>query len=305
MAGKVISLVNFKGGVGKTTLTVNLASCLAKEHDKKVLTLDLDPQSNSSIWLMGPAKWSLLNSGGDLIGTSAAMFSGKVIEDTFINPFTDPTGNFLPQFCLCPANLGMLDLQAKIWLFCNKRKLEGTYNAGDEYFLFAKAARLLRERFDFVLVDCPPNLDLGTCNALCHSDHIVIPCIPDTLSTSGLKLMIEKMEKLVAPLLSSQRLKIAPSIIGVAITKFKGATNEHQSGLETIENIIEEFRSPQYRLVDEKTVVFRDQPMGEYIVHSEAVQESLPLCFYAPASKAYGQVKALTQAVLSAVEDKK
>jgi chromosome partitioning protein len=56
MPGKIISLVNFKGGVGKTTLTVNLAACLAKERDKKVLIVDLDPQSNSSIWLLGPAR---------------------------------------------------------------------------------------------------------------------------------------------------------------------------------------------------------------------------------------------------------
>ena len=74
MPGKIISLVNFKGGVGKTTLTVNLAACLAKEHDKKVLIVDLDPQSNSSIWLMGPALWSELNSEDLFKKTTAAMF---------------------------------------------------------------------------------------------------------------------------------------------------------------------------------------------------------------------------------------
>jgi len=304
MPGKTISLVNFKGGVGKTTLTVNLAACLAKEHDKKVLIVDLDPQSNSSIWLLGPARWSLLNSEENFMKTSAAMFYGRVEHERFITPFGDATGSFLPDFYLSPASLYMLRLESAILRDCHKRKLDGVYREGDDFLYFAKAARLLRERFDFVLIDCPPNLYLGTCNALCHSDYILVPCIPDTLSTSGLKLMIHEMERTTIPLVNGKRLTRTPIIMGIAITKFRAVTIEHQSGLEIIERIVAEFSNGNSLLIDDQTLVFRDQPIKEYVAHAEAVQDSLPICFYAPGSQAYNDVKAFTQAFLTALEDR-
>jgi len=299
MPGKIVSLVNFKGGVGKTTLTVNLAACLAKEHDKKVLIVDLDPQSNSSIWLLGPALWSTMNKEGNFHQTSEAMFVGRITEDMFRTPFREPTGNFLPEFYLCPSTLNMLDLEEKILLFRSKRLLEQKYQRGDEYVLLGKAAQLLREKFDFVLIDCPPNLYLATCNAFCQSDYILIPCIPDELSTSGLKQMIERMEKTIHPLLG--RLKQVPRIMGVAITKLKGV-NEHQLGLSIIESVLADFRNADYHLVDESSVVFSEQPIREYIVFAEAVSGGLPLCLYAPRTQAYNDVKAFTQAFLAAIE---
>jgi chromosome partitioning protein len=304
MPGKIISLVNFKGGVGKTTLTVNLAACLAKEYDKKVLIVDLDPQSNSSIWLLGPARWSLLNSEEDIMKTSAAMFYKTWSADMFIRPFIEPAGNFLPQLYLSPASLKMLKLEPTILKFCLMRRLDGTYKEGDEYFFFANTARSLREVFGVVLIDCPPNLYFGTCNALCHSDYILIPCIPDTLSTSGLKQMIEEMERTLAPLVKSKRLKRTPIIMGIAITKFKAATNEHKSGLENMESIMSEFHNGEYLMVDNKTLVFRDQPIGEFVVHAEAVQDALPLCFYSPNARAYREIREFSQAVLRAVESR-
>lgn len=302
MPGKIISLVNFKGGVGKSTLTVNLAACMAKEHGRKTLIVDLDPQSNSSIWLLGPARWGLLNSEETFMKTSEALFYGKADNGNFITPYMDAAGTFLPNLYLCPASLYMLRLESKILRACAKRKLDGTYREGDEYFFCSKAARLLRSEFDLVFIDCPPNLYLGTCNALCHSDYILIPCIPDTLSTIGLKLMINEMERTTAPLVKSQRLKKVPVIIGVAITRFESMLNEHQSGVEILATIISEFRDGNYLLVDNKMALFRDQPIRKYVVHAEAVQESLPLCFYAPGSQAYNDVKAFTEAFLTAIE---
>jgi chromosome partitioning protein len=302
MPGKIISLVNFKGGVGKSTLTVNLAACLAKEHAKKTLIVDLDPQSNSSIWLLGPARWSLLNSEESYLKTSAALFYNTDWENIFIRPFLNTMGYFLPGFSLCPASLRMLKLEENILRASLTRRLNGSYKSGDEYFFLARAARYLREYYDYTLIDCPPNLYFGTCNALCHSDYILIPCIPDTLSTSGLKLMINEIERTTTPLVGSRRLRNTPKIMGVALTKFKWTTNEHRAGVEMVDTILSEFRDGGCKLVDDKTLLFRDQPIKEYVVHSEAVQESLPLCFYAPGSTAYGDVKAFTQAFLTVIE---
>ncbi len=302
MPGKIISLVNFKGGVGKTTLTVNLAACLAKEHNKKVLILDFDPQSNSSIWLLGPQRWSDLNAEPTSRKTAAEMLRRGWTTDIFIKPFTDVVGAYLPNLSLCPASLQMLTLEQEILRFCLHRRLEGTYKYGDEYVLFAATARRLREEFDYVLIDCPPNLYFATCNALCHSDFLLIPCIPDTLSTSGLKQMIEQMEKTVVPLHERGRLKHIPMIAGIAITRFEWMTREHQAGLGIIEEIIEEFRNGDYLLVDDRTAVFSDQPIKKFVVHAEAVQEGRPLCFFAPGSQAYNDVKAFSQAFVTAIE---
>lgn len=303
MAGKMISLVNFKGGVGKTTLAVNVAACLAKEHDKKVLLIDLDPQSNSSIWLLGPAVWSELNVDGGTPKTSAALFRKTWTDDIFIRRFMDPAGDLLPKFYLCPASLRMLRLEQDILKSSIVRKIDGSFKPGDEYLFFARAARLLRENFDFVIVDCPPNLYFGTSNALCHSDYILIPCIPDTLSTCGLRQMIEEIEETITPLVQTGRLAGAPCILGIAITKVK-PVNEHVQGVEIIESTLDNFRHGDNVLVDRKTVVFRNEPIGEYIVNAEAVQAGLPLCFYAPRVPAYGQFKVFTRALLDAMESR-
>jgi chromosome partitioning protein len=275
---------------------------MAKEHEKKTLIVDLDPQSNSSIWLLGADHWSLVNSEENYMKTSAALFYSRSNEELFITPYVNAVGNSLPRLSLVPASLRMLKLEQDILRFILTRRLNGKYRDGDEYFLFANAAATLRGRFDLVFVDCPPNLYFGTCNALCHSDYILIPCTPDTLSTSGLKQMITQMEKTIFPLVESRRLRAIPAVVGVALTKFKWTTNDHQSGVEIIETIISELRNGDCALVDNHTVVFRDQPIKERVIHSEAVQDNLPLCFYAPGSPAYGDVKALAQAVLTAIE---
>jgi chromosome partitioning protein len=302
MPGKIISLVNFKGGVGKTTLTVNLAASLAKEHDKKVLIVDLDPQSNSSIWLLRPERWSDLNAEGTFTNTSAALFYPQWTENIFIRPFMDAAGPYLPKLYLCPANLQMLKLEQIILKTFLKRRMDGVYRIGDEYFFFARGARLLRDIFDYVLIDCPPNLYFGTCNALVHSDFILIPSIPDTLSTSGLRQMIRQMETNLSPMLKTGRLKHVPKIVGIAITRFEWNTNEHKEGLTKIEQIVSEFHDGDHFLVDSTTSVFADQPLKKFKINEEAVGEGLPLCLFAPGSQAYNDVKAFTQAFLAAIE---
>ncbi len=77
----IVSMVNFKGGVGKTTLSVNIAACLAQEFAQRVLLVDLDAQANASVWLLGPEKWRSV-SGPDMLNrTSYGFFTGKLSPD--------------------------------------------------------------------------------------------------------------------------------------------------------------------------------------------------------------------------------
>ncbi len=79
-------------------------------------------------------------------------------------------------------------------------------------------------------------------------------------------------------------------------------TNEHQAGLEIVQQIIEELRNGDHLLVDNQTTVFREQPIKEHVVHAQAVQDGVPLCYYAPGSPAYNDVKAFTQQFLTVTE---
>ncbi|MGO9121227.1 MAG: ParA family protein [Desulfomonilaceae bacterium] len=302
--GKLISLLNFKGGVGKTTLAVNVAACLAKDHTKRVLLVDLDPQSNSSVWVMGPAKWAKRNKRENVSKTASAMFSGVVKQEAFLQPYDEQDGNWLPGFYLLPSSFHMILLEKAINDHCIKKKIDGKYKPGDEFLFLSENAKSLREWFDFVIVDCPPNLYYGTYNAIVQSDYILIPCVPDFLSTSGLKMMIYVVEKTVSQLVKDSRLTTTPVVLGVAVSRYKAGTNEHQGGIEKIQEIMSEFQGTHLNLVDGQTKVFADQPVREYMVHSEAVKDNLPLCLYADKTSAYTDIRSVTDAILSAIQER-
>jgi chromosome partitioning protein len=302
MSGKILTMINFKGGVGKTTISVNLAGCLVKEHNKRVLLIDFDPQSNSSIWLLGEPKWKLVNKRESIRKTATSLFTGEFTPDSILAPYTDSTGNYLPDLFILPASYHMIRLEDAILQNCNKKKLDNKYRPGDEYRFLAKYVDELRRDFDFIIIDCPPNLYNVTRNSLCHSDYVAIPSIPDTLSTLGLKLMIHEMEKVVAPLVQSKSLEKTSSVLGVIISKFQAALKDQQAGIITIKAVISGFQKAGGLLVSKRTKVFEDQPVRAYTVHSEAVQNCKPLCLYKPNHPAYSDIKALTAVLLEAME---
>lgn len=302
MSGKIISVVNFKGGVGKTTLAVNVGACLALEHrNKKIALIDLDPQSNASIWVLTPGVWQDYNKPDLVRKTAFSMFMGAVTQDAFAVPYKNPKAEDMPNFFLLPASYLMISLERKIADRMASKRLSGTYKAGDEYLFLHDDGKVLREWFDYVIIDCPPNLYLGTLNAVCHSDYVLIPCVPDTLSTSGLTMLVTEMEERIAVLVKRNSNYKGPSVLGVAISRLKPGTNEHTKGMDIIRARIEERKSAEGNLITEKTVVFFEQPIREYVVHAEAVQDGLPLCFCAPKLSAYKDIENFTGAFLAAM----
>lgn len=178
-----LALINYKGGVGKTSLTVNLAAELAR-GSRRVLVVDFDPQSNSSIWLMRLVRWNRLNSDRRKSLLAVFMPEGPKLKECIVpDVVQDNDGNALvPGLDLVPTTFNLMDLEHD-W-----RPPEGK----TWYEIFAENLKEVEADYDFILYDCAPNVFRGTQCALHTADEVYVPANPDALSLIGLSLFIEK-----------------------------------------------------------------------------------------------------------------
>jgi len=201
---KVVSIINYKGGVGKTTTTYHVGCCLAQFHEKKVLLIDIDPQTNLTFLCVPIDKWEDRKK---RVGTIASMyerFCKKKALDTkrFIwqTPIALPAGR-LPNLDLIPCDVDLLgeDLGggqiAGSFPTMQALKQHAKAFLRERQFLQA-AIREVEDKYDYVLIDCPPNLYLMTQNALLASDWYVVTAIPDHLSTIGLRILADKVSRI-------------------------------------------------------------------------------------------------------------
>lgn len=190
---KIISFVNMKGGVGKTTLAINVAHCLAKDHGKKVAVIDVDPQFNATQCLFtGQQYVDLLKSGADTIVD---------VFDTDERPIASVVSGAGAEK---PKNLEDINLQAVhgLWVLpgnIDLYRLEMVAGEGREFSLkrFAEE-KLSQEGFDYVIIDTPPTPSTWMTSALIASDYYLIPVKPDPLSLIGIDLLrtiIERRKK--------------------------------------------------------------------------------------------------------------
>lgn len=185
MACRRIAFLNCKGGVGKTSLAVNIAAALAKNEKQRVLLVDMDAQCNASIWLMGIPRWLPLD--GMLDRTVCAFFktdsflSGAIHESVIHvgNPVRRP----LPELDLMPATYDLLDLD------------HGPEKKGAiPYYLdFYRQIEPLSTKYNYIIFDCPPALGRASkCAAFCCPE-IYVPAHPDFLSSLGIKLLSNRL----------------------------------------------------------------------------------------------------------------
>ncbi len=211
----VISFINLKGGVAKTTTSVAVAEILAKEFRKHVLFIDLDPQTNATINLISEQEWQKRDADGR---TLAQLFRDKLrpelppvfdIEKAIIRAVSTIDGG-ISRLELLPSSIQFIEIQEKLPFVA----LQGNYDNNPQDVL-RRALQPVIDRYDFVIIDCPPSLGIVTKNGLRFSTHYVIPTIPDIVSTWGIFQIVSSISAF------SEDINRIIKPLGIVATKFQ------------------------------------------------------------------------------------
>ncbi len=235
----MVSVINLKGGVAKTTTTVQLAECLASEFSKRVLVIDLDPQTNATIALIGEDRWEELE---EQKQTLFYLFNDKLEQTSIFNinkAIQSRVSNLSLHFLsLLPSSIRLIDIQDRIRDISDKT----SYSINPMEVLKTAVCHQL-ENYDYVFIDCPPNLEFITRNGIEISDYFLIPTIPDRLSTYGIPQII----KTINDFKISRNLKI--ECLGLIITKYSSNSAAHFRGMYELParfaNIFKDLQIPE------------------------------------------------------------
>lgn len=228
--GKVISLVNQKGGVGKTTTSINLSASLALEG-KKVLMIDLDPQGNATTGV-GFNKGDIDKSVYDVFNGTADI-NGVILKTRFQN------------LDLLPSSLQLAGIDIEL------------IEKGMEDPSFQRSAQLKNElikckdNYDYVIIDCPPTLGLITTNALVASDSVIIPVQCEFYALEGITQLLN------AIMLTKKKLNPSLKLEGVLLTMFDSKTN---LSIEVIEEIQSYFKEKVYTTIIPRLIRLAEAP---------------------------------------------
>ncbi len=200
--GKIVAIANQKGGVGKTTTTVNLSACIAAlEH--KILLVDIDPQSNATSSLGFDKNQEHTSTYEILIGSSTAL---AAIRDTSLS-----------YLKLVPSDINLVGAEIEL------------VDAENRELLLRNALSAIRDEFEYILIDCPPSLGLLTVNALVAADSVLVPVQTEYFALEGLGQLLNTISRVKRNLNSTLELE------GVLLTMF-------DSRLKLSNQVVEEVR---------------------------------------------------------------
>ena len=199
--GRIIAVANQKGGVGKTTTAINLSACLA-EAGKKVLTIDLDPQGNTTSGL-GIDKNDLDNTVYELILGECSIYD-CIVKDA------------IPNVSVLPSNVNLAAAEIEL-IGVDKKE-----------FILKNEVDFVKDDYDFIIIDCPPSLNLLTINAMTTADSVLVPIQCEFYALEGLSQLIHTVN------LIKERLNPDLEMEGVVFTMYDSRTN---LSMQVVENV--------------------------------------------------------------------
>ena len=248
---RVIAVSNQKGGVGKTTTAINLSACLA-ERGKKVLVIDMDPQGNTTSGL-GISKETIGHTSYEILLEEASIeeaITPSVVEDLAVSP----------------SERGLVGVDVE---------LIGKNNR--EYILKNQVDKI-RDKYDFILIDCPPSLNTLTVNAMTTADTVLVPIQCEYYALEGLSELMYTIE------LVKERLNPKLEIEGVVFTMYDARTC---LSLQVVENVKDNLHQNIY-----KSIIPRNVRLAE------APSHGLPINIYEPKSSGAEGYRALAEEVI-------
>ena len=254
--GRIISVANQKGGVGKSTTAINLSSCLG-EMGKKVLTIDMDPQGNTTSG-MGIEKNEQENTIYEL------LLSECSVEDCIIDLEFE-------GLSLIPSNVNLAGAEIELIGIENKE------------FILKNELDRVRDNYDFIIIDCPPSLNMLTINAMTTSDTVLVPIQCEYYALEGLTQLMHTIE------LVSERLNPTLEMEGVVFTMYDARTN---LSLQVVENVKRNLNQNIY-----KTIIPRNVRLAE------APSHGLPINYYDSRSTGSESYKLLAEEVINRGND--
>lgn len=229
--GRIIAIANQKGGVGKTTTAINLSACLA-EAGKRVLTVDLDPQGNTTSGL-GVNK-------NDQEKTIYELLIGQSpVEECLLK-------EVLPGLDILPSNIELSGAEIELIGIENKE------------FILKEEIDKIRSNYDFVLIDCPPSLNMLTVNAMTTADTVLVPIQCEYYALEGLSQLIHTIN------LVKQRLNSSLELEGVVFTMYDSRTN---LSMQVVENVKNHLKQNVYNTVIPRNIRLAEAPSYGMPIH--------------------------------------
>ena len=222
--GKVIAIANQKGGVGKTTTAVNLSACLGKQG-KKTLLIDIDPQGNTTSGL-----------GVDPRAVETSVYD-CIINDVPMSEVLIDTG--FDNLWICPSNIDLAGAELELVMKDNRE------------FVLKESIKEIKDKFDFIFIDCPPALGLITLNSFSAADSVLVPIQCEYYALEGLSQLTNTIKMV------KQKLNPELTLEGVLMTMFDARTN---LSIQVVDEVKKFFKEKVYGTIIPRNVRLSEAP---------------------------------------------